>query len=422
MSNPIDTDNSPKTDFNLESFLVMQGDQIPESVLAEINSLELLQAHYRLAKIFYDKADFLKAQKYFTLAAKYAEIPRDIYVCLKIYGFLTRIYSEQLESGKAQENIEKAEALLKDLPSMIGSLSSEYFYNLGMLHTYKGELREARENFYLSYSKSKEENEPEVLVKSLYSLAQSHFKMGEFDRTEKFLNQLNELLKILNKTYMQGTMHLLYGYLFAEYEQFDKALAHYREANRAFQKKNCWNLYGQILLGKGIVHRKMGEYNKAVLYFELALDSCDNHVYRKLSRTLGEEILDIKDSTVDLYLDRTNRVVHEKRLGTIDFKHRFVLLEILFLLARNPGTYYDKEELAKLVWKDEYNPLIHDKLIYTSVSRLRKLIEPKGEKRTYILRGKEGYTFNPLVKTRFQGSKDVKSVSEYANIELTSPI
>ena len=114
--------------------------------------------------------------------------------------------------------------------------------------------------------------------------------------------------------------------------------------------------------------------------------------------------------------------MHEKRLGTIDFKHRFVLLEILFLLARNSGSYYDKEELAKLIWKDEYNPLIHDKLIYTSVSRLRKLIEPKGEKRTYILRGKEGYTFNPLVKTRFQGGKDVKSVSEYANIELSTPL
>ena len=221
---------------------------------------------------------------------------------------------------------------------------------------------------------------------------------------------------------MQGTMHILYGHLFSQYEQYDKALEHFREANRSLQDKNCWNLYGQILLGKGMVHRKMGEYNKAILYFELALDSCDHKVFRKLSETLEEEILDIKDSSVDLYLDRTNRVVQEKNLGTIDFKHRFVLLEILFLLAKNSGTYYDKEELARLVWKDEYNPLIHDKLIYTSVSRLRKLIEPKGEKRTYILRGKEGYTFNPLVKTRFQGSKDVKNLQEYGNIELTSPV
>jgi hypothetical protein len=30
-------------------------------------------------------------------------------------------------------------------------------------------------------------------------------------------------------------------------------------------------------------------------------------------------------------------------------------------LAQNPGQYYDKEVLAKEIWKEEYNPLIHDR-------------------------------------------------------------
>ena len=81
-----------------------------------------------------------------------------------------------------------------------------------------------------------------------------------------------------------------------------------------------------------------------------------------------------------------------------------------------------------MIWKDEYNPLIHDKLIYTSVSRLRKLIEPsengksRGDKRKYLLRGKDGYTFNPAVNIRFH--LETKSVIDkaIANVEISSPV
>ena len=112
-------------------------------------------------------------------------------------------------------------------------------------------------------------------------------------------------------------------------------------------------------------------------------------------------------------------------LGVIDFKHRFVLLEILFLLAKNCGEYFDKDKLAKSIWKDEYNPLIHDKLIYTSVSRLRKLIEPKDNsetKRKYIIRGKDGYTFNPTVKIRFQMENRLSPGKAIANVDISSPV
>lgn len=94
-------------------------------------------------------------------------------------------------------------------------------------------------------------------------------------------------------------------------------------------------------------------------------------------------------------------------------------------MAKNSGSYFDKEQLAKSIWKDEYNPLIHDKLIYTSVSRLRKLIEPKGEngeKRKYIIRGKDGYTFNPRAKIRFQMEAKVQTEKTIGNVDLSSPV
>ena len=294
-----------------------------------------------------------------------------------------------------------------------------------MINTYKGDFAEARTNYEFAYKKSKEENEPELLAKTLLALAQNSHNLSESEKALDYLNQLNQLLKIIKKNYLSGAMFLLSAKVFTELEMYDKALEHLTLANKSLHEKKCWNLYGYILLGKGTVYKRSGNYEKALDYFMLAAESNDNATFRRLTELIENEIADVNDNSVDLYLDRTNRKVKERTLGTIDFKHRFVLLEILFLLARNPGSYYDKEELAQQIWKDEYNPLIHDKLIYTSVSRLRKLIEPKndrGDKRKYIIRGKDGYTFNPQANIRFHMESKFDQPRAIGNIELSSPV
>ena len=274
----------------------------------------------------------------------------------------------------------------------------------------------------MAYRKSKEENDPEVLVKSLHSLANWHYHTKEFSTALNYLEQLEELLKILNKSYISGAMYNLRGQIHSELGDYNKALLFFARANKSLAKKKCWNLYPYVLLGEGVVYKKMGDYKKAILVFELANNITDHQIFRHLSKRLNDEIADVNDSSVDLYLDRANRVVYEKTLGKIDFKHRFVLLEILFLLAQNPGVPFSKDDLAKQIWKDEYNPLIHDKLIYTSVSRLRKLIEPKDDRRKYILRKKDGYTFNVHVKTRFHREHIKMNESSIGNVEISSPV
>ncbi len=44
------------------------------------------QAFYRLAKVFYDKADFEKAEEYFLGALERTELPQDAFAVFKIYG------------------------------------------------------------------------------------------------------------------------------------------------------------------------------------------------------------------------------------------------------------------------------------------------------------------------------------------------
>lgn len=378
------------------------------------------EGYYRLGKVFYDKADLEKAENYFLMAIDKTIYPRDAFAQFKCYGFLIRIYSEMLNEEEADEFIAKAEALVEDFQKDFGNLNSDFFYNVGMVFTYKGEFEKSLENFKLSYQKAQKENEPELMAKGLYAMAGASYNLGRFDDSKNFLTQLGELLNILKKGYLKGSMHMLFGNIYRETGEYQKANQSYDLAIELLQQKNCWNLFGYILLGKGMVAQKAGEFTQALLYFKIAGNST-NSSYVRLKNLIVDQVEDVNDSSVDLYLDRHNRVIHEKAIGSIDFKHRFVLLEILFLLAKNPGKSFNKDDLAKQVWKDEYNPLIHDKLIYTSISRLRKLIEPKGSERKYILRGKDGYTFNPRVNARFH-KEEVYNRKTIGNVDINAPV
>lgn len=420
---------------NLNSTKNLSGELIHDSVMAKSEALGaenmvsrsseedkvIGEGFYRLGKLYYDKADLITAEDYFHKALDKTIYPRDAFARFKCYGFLIRIYSEMLKESDADKYIVEAEKLVDSFQLDAGSLGSDYFYNVGMVYTYKGEFDKSLQNFKLSYQKAQTENEPELIAKGLYAMANASYSLGKHNDALNLLSQLSELLNILMKGYLKGSMHMLYGNIYRELGKLKEADESYDTAITHLQQKNCWNLFGYILLGKGIVAKKLGEFNQALIYFKLAKNA-QNNSYQRLNSLIQEQVEDVNDSSVDLYLDRHNRVIHEKTIGSIDFKHRFVLLEILFLLAKSPETYYNKEDLARSIWKDEYNPLIHDKLIYTSISRLRKLIEPKGGARKYILRGKDGYTFNPRVNARFHKEVDIYAKRVIGNVEISAPV
>jgi len=397
-------------------------EDISSQDFAKLTPREIGQSHYKLAKIYYDKADLVKAEKHFLNALGACELPQDAFAMMKISGFLIRVYSELLKQDEVNNYIELSRMLLDAAFSQPGwSAKAEYFFYMGATKTYIGDFREAVNNFSLSYKKAQEANEPEVVAKSLLFMAHNNYLMNDFSEAQRLLGQLEQLLSILNKGYLKASMNLLYGNIYTHQGEAKKALRYFKFALEELNKKSCWNLQGYIFLGMGKCYKKMGDYKKALLLFEVAQSHTNSKQFRKLSQKIEGDINEVNDSNIDFVIDKTERSVKEKSLGTIDFKHRFVLLEILYLLASNPGKHFDKEDLSRDIWKEEYNPLIHDKLIYTSISRLRKLIEPGGEKNKYIIRGKDGYTFSPNVKVRF--CQNTAQTQNYmGNIEIGSPL
>jgi DNA-binding response OmpR family regulator len=88
----------------------------------------------------------------------------------------------------------------------------------------------------------------------------------------------------------------------------------------------------------------------------------------------------------------------ERKLGRIDFKNQFILLDLLRLFVQNQGTIYSKEYLVENIWRQPYDPAVHDNKIYVTIKRLRKLIEPDYEKPKYIFRAKNGYYMNKAAR------------------------
>lgn len=106
----------------------------------------------------------------------------------------------------------------------------------------------------------------------------------------------------------------------------------------------------------------------------------------------------VQDQVMDLEIDKNSHYVREKHLGEIPFHNKFTLMRILLLLAESPGKQFSKEDLAREIWEQEYNPLRHDNNIYININRLRKLIEPNPRESRYVMNGSRGYYMNPSMK------------------------
>ena len=116
-----------------------------------------------------------------------------------------------------------------------------------------------------------------------------------------------------------------------------------------------------------------------------------------------------QEDSADLIFDLEKHSVIERNLGSIDFKNQFILLDLLKLFISNQGHIFSKEYLVEHVWKQNYDPEVHDNKIYVTIKRLRKLIEPDYDKPKYIFRAKNGYYLNKsskiqLVEVRAEGA------------------
>jgi len=77
---------------------------------------------------------------------------------------------------------------------------------------------------------------------------------------------------------------------------------------------------------------------------------------------------------MNLIIDENNKKVLVNNKTLVDFRHRYVLFKLLLLYASRSYVVPDyRTEIVSELW-GEYNPLTHDKLVYTAMSRLSNLL------------------------------------------------
>jgi DNA-binding winged helix-turn-helix (wHTH) protein len=86
-------------------------------------------------------------------------------------------------------------------------------------------------------------------------------------------------------------------------------------------------------------------------------------------------VLDSEEMALNADLTINESTGEVKFMGEkVELSAQAVLFKILLEIAKSQKSGLNKEELVKKVWGYEYNPLVHDSMIYTNIRRLRDLI------------------------------------------------
>lgn len=383
-------------------------------------------ALFELGQLYFEKCDFPNAvdclEKVKTEALQFHLY--DNY--FRSIAYLLRIHAERLDFDKHQSLIRE---VLQVGSSLTGyaRYSPKLEYNQGIAAVYRNASEEAEAHFLaareqlstllLTGQLAGRERE-EALRDSLmvrYSLAILQKARKEYPEalsaTTALLKEIDDLshgetaLEHVQLYDVEATILVLEGQCYRELGEHQKALDRFWAAHSLLKSHRNWSHYYYVLLGLGRTYQSMGNHERAQIFFDLISDAISNLELNELKQLLERVSRAPGDRANRLLIDRERKVVIETKLGEVHFERRFVLLEILYLLASQPGKVFTKEELVDKIWRESYNPMIHDSKVYTSISRLRKLIEPDFRKPIYILNERDGYAFSPAVQLEDVGPR-----------------
>ena len=97
----------------------------------------------------------------------------------------------------------------------------------------------------------------------------------------------------------------------------------------------------------------------------------------------------------ELYVDTSRRLIirNEKEIALT-----FIEFEILYLLARNPGKVFSKEQIYDIVWKEPYSGDYN--IVMSHIRNIREKIEDNPGKPVYIQTvWGVGYRFNQNISS-----------------------
>lgn len=377
---------------------------------------------FELGRLYYHRCEFAKAEEALKLAASYFKKAQMWTDFQNTQSLLLRIYSEE---GR-WEAIQSIKEEFLDL--IIGKgvePTSKIFYVLANCAGYRDQYDVALDYLEKSILIAGQKNDFEGLCFAIYGKAAIHFFLLKSDpsytaKFETLIQQLKEFLDTLNNNDLVISFHSLMGSYFLYQGKTAEAETMFNKALELAQVEKSVLYTALVQSNLGRTYVKMGNFDLARLYFKLALQSLDEKIFSVHVKEIKIELEKLGMEVLlnhDLSVDFENQSFFEKNIGRVSLGGQFVISDLLKLFVENPGTVYSKQELIELVWKEKYDPKIHDNKIYVTVKRLRQLLEPNQDESKYVFRSKKGYFFSATVKVQIkpnvtlsaQGSSNVQN-------------
>jgi len=346
-----------------------------------------------LGRLYTDRGDLVLAIGKLKEAADLYQAEKDVTNFLKATNLLLRLYAET----ENQDQITSAKEKLQDLVLKEGfELNSKTYYTLALCASYKKQDETALEYLQKALALGLAQDNKEDICYAVAGTALVYAGLGKYNEALKEIYNLQIFFQVMNIPEIRISSQILNGWILIELGKFEQAIEVLWQAYDLVRQSKTLTMQYYVLLNLGRAYKRAGDKEMARIYLSLVSRSVDSENMIHLARSIKEEMTDLGEAGTDydLLFDIEKHSVHEKKIGKVDFKNQFILLDLLKLFAQNQGKVYSKEFLVEQVWKQSYDPAVHDNKIYVTIKRLRKMIEPDYDKPKYIFRAKNGYFMN----------------------------
>lgn len=358
-----------------------------------------------IGKLYCDRGDYGLALPNLQEAAKSFLEQKNFNSYLKTLQHVIRIHAEREE----HEKITQIKEHLHDLVIREGiELSSKIYYVLGLCSSLKGQPDNAVEYLKKALELGVKANNHEDMCYAILGLSICYRQQKKYEEALKEIYNLNIFLQLLNLPELKAAAANSNARILMDLKKYDQALDILWSAYEEVKNTKQLSVALVILENIGTVLYELGQKDAAKIYLNLAAKSIDPENNKLLLKRIDKYLNDINQNSnvsSDLVFDLDNHAIIERSLGRIDFKNQFILLDLLKLFISNQGKIFSKEYLVEHVWKQNYDPEVHDNKIYVTIKRLRKMIEPDYDKPKYIFRAKNGYYLNKSAKVEMNESR-----------------
>ena len=351
-------------------------------------------SHFEVGKLYCERGDFdLAIGRLHEAAKSFLEIRKGDRF-LECMSLILRMHAERADHSEIHR---LKEYLQQQVVGDRVMLNSKSYYTLGICSLYEEQLEVALDYFQKALATALASDQKRDLCHAIFGLATIHYKNDQLTEALQEIYNLQVFFQVIKLPELKLSCSILNANVLRKLKRYDEALEIFWNCYDQLRDSKNMSVFLYLLLGLALTYQDAGDPQMARTYLQLARHAVDERNMRTLAQQLDAKLKELGVRTMgdfDLVLSSSSNTVTERKRGKVDFKNQFILLDLLRLFMKSPGQVYSKEALAQAIWKQDYDPPVHDNKIYVTIKRLRKMIEPDFDKPRYIFRAKNGYYLN----------------------------